>query len=424
VLGRARVDLLRLSFLGSSLALLPACLSCRESVADERPQPSADAHTHVGLEQPVEVGPPPSQLARVVQLERVAGGLERPVDLRDAPGQPTGRLFVVEQDGRIVTLQDGRVLDPPLADLSARVARRHMEEGLLGLAFHPEFERNRRLYVNYTADDDHTHVVEFRVQGDPPRIDPATERLLLRFEQPQRNHNGGNLVFGRDGALWIGTGDGGGAGDPRDAAQNPQSLLGKMLRLDPDAQTPQPQIVQVGLRNPWRYSFDARTGALYIADVGQNEWEWVNAVGSGNLTGHNFGWNITEGFVCYRASQCDRTGLTAPVMAYDHSIGCSITGGFVYRGQAIPELDGMYFYSDYCSGFVRSFRLEDGRAVEHYDWSDVLDPEGQLRSPSSFGEDRNAELYIVDLDGSIWRFARAPGSDAAQSPARSPSRRQ
>ena len=390
----------------SLLLLLPGCLSCRESVADEGAGQPASANTYVGRDRPVEVTPPPATLAGVVRLERVAGGLTRPLDLRDAPGQPDGRLFVVEQDGRILTLQDGAAIDPPLADLSGRVSRRHMEEGLLGLAFHPAFEQNRRLYVNYTGHDDHTHVVEFQAQGEPPQIDLDSERLLLRFEQPQRNHNGGNLVFGPDGRLWIGTGDGGGAGDPRDAAQNPDSLLGKMVRLDPDDESPRPEIVQMGLRNPWRYAFDARTNALYIADVGQNEWEWVNVVESDALTGHNFGWNVTEGFVCYQASQCDRSGFTPPVVAYDHSVGCSITGGFVYRGRDIPELDGHYFYSDYCTGFVRSFRMQDGGAVEHYDWSDVLDPEGQLRSPSSFGQDRRGELYIVDLEGTIWRFAR------------------
>lgn len=344
---------------------------------------------------------PPAALAAAVALEPVGSGFERPVALVAAPGDP--RTFVVEQLGYIRTLDGGRPSAAAFLDLSAEVSTGN-EQGLLGLAFHPRFAENHRLFVDYTDRDGDTHVVEFRTTADGARVDRATARPLLRIAQPYSNHNGGNLIFGPDGALWIGTGDGGAAGDPQGNGQDPDSLLGKMLRLDPDQPTPAPTIVARGLRNPWRYAFDAATGDLYIGDVGQNEWESVYVVPAARLTGHNFGWNVAEGRHCYQAERCDRRGFTAPVTDYSHQVGCSITGGGVYRGAALADLAGLYFYADYCTGLIRSFRWAPDGIRDHWDWKSTLDPAGVLSQISSFGTDAAGELYLLSLSGDIWRF--------------------
>ena len=344
---------------------------------------------------------PPTALAAAIALELVGTGFARPVALVAAPGDP--RTFVVEQPGYVRTLEGGKPSATAFLDLSAEVSSGN-EQGLLGLAFHPRFAENRRLFVDYTDRDGDTHVVEFRATADGTRADLASARPLLRIAQPYSNHNGGNLVFGPDGALWIGTGDGGAAGDPQRNGQNPDALLGKMLRLDPDAATPTPTIVAIGLRNPWRYAFDAATGDLYIGDVGQNEWESVYVVPAAKLTGHNFGWNVAEGRHCYEAERCDRSRFTAPVTDYPHEVGCSITGGSVYRGAALPDLAGLYFYADYCTGLIRSFRWSPDGIRDHWDWKSTLDPQGTLSQISSFGTDAAGELYLLSLSGDIWRF--------------------
>ncbi len=344
---------------------------------------------------------PPTALAAAIALEPVGSGFDRPVALVAAPGDP--RVYVVEQPGYVRTLEGGKPSATAFLDLSAEVSSGN-EQGLLGLAFHPRFAENRRLFVDYTDRDGDTHVVEFRATADGTRADPASARPLLRIAQPYSNHNGGNLVFGPDGALWIGTGDGGAAGDPQRNGQDPDALLGKMLRLDPDAPTPTPTIVAIGLRNPWRYAFDAATGDLYIGDVGQNEWESVYVVPAAKLTGHNFGWNVAEGRHCYQAERCDRGRFTAPVTDYSHQFGCSITGGGVYRGAALPDLAGLYFYADYCTGLIRSFRWSPDGIRDHWDWKSTLDPQGTLSQISSFGTDAAGELYLLSLSGDIWRF--------------------
>lgn len=356
-------------------------------------------------------GPPPApvavpaDIAAKVALRPFAKGLYRPVQLVAAPGDASGRLFVVEQRGAIRIVKGGVVQKAPflaLDDLSDG-----NEQGLLGLAFHPAFATNRRLYVDYTDAEGDTHVVEYTVKaGDPDRVDPASAREVLTIPQPYSNHNGGDLVFGPDGKLWIGTGDGGSANDPRGNGQNPRALLAKMLRLDVDTAGAKPEIVGLGLRNPWRYSFDRKTGDLYIGDVGQNLWENVYAVAHDDLTGHNFGWNLREGRHCFAEDPCDLPGLTAPVVEYAHGpLGCSVTGGFVYRGKAIPALDGVYFYGDFCTGMVWSFRwTPDGGAVDHWDWKAALDPDGALANLSSFGVDGDGELYVLSLDGPIYRL--------------------
>lgn len=351
----------------------------------------------------------PKNIADTIALEEVARGLKRPVALVAAPGDARRRLFIIEQHvGTIRILEAGKVAPKPfftIGDIS-----KGNEQGLLGLAFHPEFATNGKFYVNYTAKDDSTHVVEYKVSSDPDVVDVKTRRELLHVEQPYSNHNGGNLVFGPDGKLYIGLGDGGAANDPKGAGQSDKTLLAKMLRLDVDAQSPTPEVLHKGLRNPWRYSFDAKTGDLFIGDVGQNLWEYVHGVRAGDTRKHNFGWNIIEGSHCFNAEtgggkkSCNKAGLTLPLAEYPHADGCSITGGFVYRGKALPALDGRYFYADYCTGLLRSFVWTEGSVREHWNWKPAIDREGVLSQISSFGVDHDGELYIVELTGSIYKL--------------------
>jgi glucose/arabinose dehydrogenase len=231
------------------------------------------------------------------------------------------------------------------------------------------------------------------------------------------NHNGGNLVFGPDGKLYVGTGDGGFANDPFGHGQDRSALLGKMLRLDVDAPgRPTPEVLMIGLRNPWRYAFDRKSGDLYIADVGQDRYEEVDVVPAGSFAGRNFGWKVTEGLHCRAGRTCDTRGMTPPVVEYNHQAGCSITGGFVYRGKALPQLDGVYFYADYCTALVRSFRMRAGHVVDAWDWRATLDPQPQLANIASFGEDADGELYIVSLDGVVWALRPGVATHAAQHP--------
>ncbi len=367
--------------------------------------------------------PVPPAIAAGVTLTRVAGDLVKPVALVPAPGDATGRLFVVEKTGTVRILRRGAV-DPtatPFLDLSARVSR-GSEQGLLGLAFHPRYAENGRLYVNLTDRKGDTRVLELRVSAaDPDRVDPASERELLFVDQPYSNHNGGHLAFGPDGRLYVGLGDGGAAGDPQGNGQNPQALLGKMLTLDVDATTlAAPRIVATGLRNPWRYGFDRATGDLWIGDVGQNAFEEVDVIPAAALragTILNFGWNVVEGLGhCYGTRGCDQRAFTAPVVEYDHHDGCSITGGHVYRGTLLPELAGLYVYADYCTAMIRSLRPgPNGSVTDVWDWRAALDPDERLANLSSFGEDAAGELYLLSLDGNVYRFeptarARATGS--------------
>ncbi|HEU5058955.1 MAG TPA: PQQ-dependent sugar dehydrogenase [Kofleriaceae bacterium] len=364
-----------------------------------------------GRAAPASWGPPSSKLvaapkaiAAKVKLERVARGLDHPLALEAAPGDTSGRLFVVERGGRIRILRGGRVEPDPFLDVRKRVSRDHDERGLLGLAFHPRFATNGRFYINFTDRVGDTRVVELRVSAaDPDRADLATERVIFTLDQPYANHNGGGLEFGPDGKLWIGTGDGGAAGDPKKAGQDRRQLLAKMLRIDVDAKKPAPEIVQVGLRNPWRYAFDPATGDLYVGDVGQDRWEEITVVAAGALEGANHGWSQMEGNHCYRKG-CAPGRYLAPAVEYDHKTGCSVTGGEVYRGKAIPELDGVYFYADYCTAIVRSFRWARGAVYQHWDWKPVLDPDFKLSTIASFGVDADGELYIVTLDGVIYKL--------------------
>lgn len=354
------------------------------------------------------VGPVP------VALATVASGLTFPLYITAPAGDP--RLFIVEKGGTIRIVQNGALLPAPFLDISARVSTGG-EQGLLGLAFDPQYASNGRFVVHYTDVAGDTQVSWFRVSPDPNLADPASELPILSADQPFANHNGGQVLFGPDGYLYVMLGDGGSAGDPGNRAQSLADLLGSVLRIqpleaggysvpadNPFAGTPGalPEIWSYGLRNPWRVDFDPATGDLYIADVGQRQWEEVSvspaAAGAGR--GANFGWRIMEGPGCFATSPCDQTGLELPVVSYGHDKGCSITGGVVYRGSAIPALQGHYFYSDYCSGLVRSFRLEDGAAVDQYSWPSLEPGAGVL----SFGRDAAGELYLLGTNGAAYRI--------------------
>jgi glucose/arabinose dehydrogenase len=368
-----------------------------------------------------EATPPPPPLAQGpgVALARVVGGLRFPVDLQSAR-DGTGRLFVVEQDGRIRVLQGGQLAPTPFLDISARVASGG-ELGLLGLAFHPRYRENGRLFLNYTRSPrrrkHETAIVELRVSEDPQRAGDE-ERLLLAFEQPWANHNGGQVAFGPDGLLYIGTGDGGAANDPLGSGQDTRSLLGKLLRIDVDgeedgrpyripADNPfakaggRAEIFAFGLRNPWRFSWDReRPERLFVGDVGQNKWEEVHLVAKGD----NCGWNVMEGAHCFQPSKgCDQRGLRLPICEYSHEEGKSVTGGFVYRGQAIPDLRGVYVFCDYYPGPIWGLREREDGTWERL----VLGQHEALIS--AFGEDDQGELYLLDHQGgAVLRLEAAP----------------
>jgi glucose/arabinose dehydrogenase len=349
-----------------------------------------------------------------VRLQLVGSGFSSPLYLTNPPGDPA-RLFIVEQTGAIRIIKDGNVLPTPFLDISDRISAGG-EQGLLGLAFYPDYAGTGRFIVHYTDPAGDTHLSIFQVTADPDVADPASEQVILTADQPYPNHNGGQVVFGPDGYLYLGLGDGGSANDPEGRAQNLSDLLGSILRLDVSsgnsytvpADNPfvgqagtRPEVWSYGLRNPWRFSFDRSTEDLYIADVGQDQYEEVDvapsAAGSGK--GVNFGWNIMEGAHCLGGGQCDQTGLTLPDLEYSHRLGCSITGGYVYRGSAIPDLQGIYFYADYCKGWVRSFRYTGGQATELTDWP-TLRPGAPVLS---FGEDAAGELYVLSASGDVFK---------------------
>ena len=352
-------------------------------------------------------------------LSRVATGLSKPLLVTNA-GDGSGRLFVVEQTGAIRIIKGGTLLAAPFLDLSASVSG-GTEQGLLGLAFHPSYKANGRLYVSYTDRSGTSIIREYRVSAtNPDRVNGTSGRTLIRLRQPYANHNGGNIVFGPDGDLYVGFGDGGGAGDPGNRAQNLGTMLGKLLRIDVNRRTGTlpygipatnpfvgraglDQIWAVGLRNPWRWSFDRATGDLWIGDVGQDTWEEVDrAVASRGRNagrGLNFGWRVMEASHCYAPSSgCSRTGKTLPLTEYRHTNGrCSVTGGFVYRGTRFPDLVGAYLFADYCSGEVW---YVDRGAARGTAPRLALDTNALI---TSFGQDQAGELYLTDGNGSVYR---------------------
>ncbi|HEX6307871.1 MAG TPA: PQQ-dependent sugar dehydrogenase [Longimicrobiales bacterium] len=356
---------------------------------------------------------PPDQVAGIEAVP-VTAGLEAPVHLAAPPGDD--RLFVVEQAGRVRIIENGTLLPTPFLDITANVSFGG-ERGLFSMAFDPDFASTGHFWVNYTDNAGDTRVERYRVSSDPAIADPTSAVLVLAVDQPYTNHNGGQLAFGPDGMLYIGMGDGGSGGDPQGHGQNASTLLGALLRIDVRSTLPyrippdnpyvgstsaRPEIWAIGLRNPWRFSFDAESGRLFIADVGQGDWEEVNAVPD-DAAPLNYGWNIMEGPDCYNASSCGRNGLTLPIHAYPHPDGCSVTGGFVYRGELLAPLDGHYFYSDFCGGWLRSFRLAGGSATDHREWL-----VGDIGQVLSFGVDARGELYVLSANGSVYRLEPAP----------------
>ena len=359
--------------------LVAACGSSEGSpgLPNATSEPTAAAPTASALASPTAESPsetpkqPASSFdpsALTLALEPVAGNIQQPVDIA-VPDDGSGRVFVVEQAGRIRIVRDGTLVEAPFLDIVERITSGG-ERGLLGLAFHPSFPEDPRFFVNYTDRNGDTVVAEYRVlSSEPDAGDPASERILLEIDQPFPNHNGGAVAFGGDGMLAIATGDGGSGGDPQGNGQRLDTHLGKILRIDVDdpgsdgrayglpADNPfldqpgaLPEIWLTGLRNPWRIRFDDATGDLWIGDVGQGEWEEIDVARAG-ASGLNYGWNRTEGFACFKPRDgCDESGLTAPVAVYGHGLGCAVIGGVVVRDPDQPLLDGGYVFSDSCSG--------------------------------------------------------------------------
>jgi glucose/arabinose dehydrogenase len=333
----------------------------------------------------------------------VTSGLTSPLFLTQPLND--GRIFVVEQAGTIRVIKDGVLQTTPFLDITSRVLSGG-ERGLFSVAFHPQYATNHYFYVYFTTQTNGDIRIERFTATTADVADPATSKLIItQAHSLQPNHNGGLVSFGLDGMLYAGFGDGGGGGDPYQTGQDPNALLGSLLRLDVDGGDPyaipasnpfvgqankRGEIWAKGLRNPWRYAFDAPTGLLYIADVGQNTREEVD-VAQASQPGVNYGWSVMEGSICYNATTCAQTGLTLPILDYaTHVSGtCAVTGGYVYRGSAIPGIRGHYFYSDYCAGFLRSFRYESGVAVDQKDWGLTMS------TVTSFGVDIAGELYVM-----------------------------
>jgi glucose/arabinose dehydrogenase len=345
-------------------------------------------------------------------FELLVDGLASPLQLIDV-NDGSARMFIVQKGGQVLVFKDGAVLPDPLLDISQHVST-GSEQGLLSIALHPDFARNGVFFIDYTDTNGNTQIERWRISEDnPDRADPESAETILSVEQPYANHNGGLLLFGRGGYLYIGLGDGGAGGDPHGNGQNLGTLLGKILRIDVDhteedlpyaipddnpflnRDDARSEIWAYGLRNPWRFSFDRETGDLYIGDVGQGTYEEADLAPAGQ-GGLNFGWVIFEGPECYQAEDCDQSGLTPPFFWYSQDVGgCSITGGYVYRGTAIPDLVGTYLVGDYCSGLVWAVNPETGEASA---------PVESGVSISSFAEDAEGELYLVDLNGAIYKI--------------------
>ncbi len=344
----------------------------------------------------------------------VASGLFEPTDVQ-FPDDGSGRMFVVEQPGRIRIVQNGQMISPPFLDISTKVGSAGSEQGLLGLAFHPDFAHNPYFYVNYTDVNGNTEIARYQANGNG--ADPSSEKILLHIDQPFPNHNGGAMVFGPDGYLYMGLGDGGGEGDPLGYGQNTDVLLGKLLRIDVNHGDPysippgnpfasgggKPEIWAYGLRNPWRVSFDRLTGDLYIADVGQDNWEEVDFLPAGSPGGSNFGWSYREGLHQYAlASPPAGVRFVDPVVEYSHAVGgCAITGGYVYRG-AMQEWQGIYFYGDFCSGMVWGLLHSAGSGAG---WQSRLLFQTQAHI-TTFGQDPSGEIYLADRGGTIYKLEK------------------
>ena len=354
-----------------------------------------------------------------IRLEKAASGLRAPTDIK-AAGDGSGRLFVTEKAGTIRIVRNGVVSASPFLDITPLVRSSESERGLLGLAFHPKYSSNGQFFVYYTAPTGDIVVARYTASSDANRADPATALEILHIQHRNApNHNGGSIMFGPDGYLYIGTGDGGGGGDSFGNSQNPGALLAKILRIDVDSGKPygippsnpfvssagfRPEMWAWGLRNPWRFSFDRATGALFIADVGQDKWEEVDFQPASSKGGENYGWNKLEGTHCYPSgTACAAGTFVAPIGEYEHRGGdCSVTGGYIYRGAAQPALNGAYLFADYCTGHFRALqRGADGK----WNLSDLLTTHFPV---STFGQDESGELYVANLDaGELYHIVSA-----------------
>ncbi|MFL5949751.1 MAG: PQQ-dependent sugar dehydrogenase [Gaiellaceae bacterium] len=340
----------------------------------------------------------PAAQARLT-LKPFAGGFDSPV-YAGAPRSERRKLYVVEQPGVIRVLVNGKLRPHPFLDIRSLV-RSGGEQGLLSVAFHPRYARNHRFFVDYTDRKGDTRVVEYRSNGTVAL--PKTARRLLFVDQPYDNHNGGQLQFAPDGRLYVGMGDGGAGGDPGNRAQNLRIRLGKLLRLNVDRHGARWQVAGYGLRNPWRFTYDRVTRDLYIGDVGQNEFEEIDVrTPRQQRSLNNYGWRVWEGRSRYTAGQQvnPRGVLVFPIVAYSHSRGCSVTGGYVYRGKAVPAAKGRYFYGDFCSGTIWSLRASKGKLT-----SRPRREPFRVSNLSSFGEDAAGELYATSLDGTVYKLS-------------------
>ncbi|MBL4634602.1 MAG: PQQ-dependent sugar dehydrogenase [Kofleriaceae bacterium] len=406
-----------------SFGLIAGCSDSGSSAIDARTTPAIDATagTIDARDNNVPDAAPNPACTMVsgtdLELVEVVNGLSSPLLVTAPSGDP--RLFIIEQDGLIRVVENGQLLATPFADLTGVVRASGNEQGLLGLAFHPQYSSNGKFYVYYTARSPANDVViaEYTVSSDA-NVASTTGRILLTIDEPRSNHNGGMLAFGADGYLHAAVGDGGKQGDPDGNAQNLNIHLGKILRFDVDSQTQPygipadnpfasggglPEIWAYGLRNPWRFSFDSKNGDIYIGDVGQGRREEIS-VQPGANAGIDYGWNTVEGLICYNAQSCDMSGKVAPVVDYDHSQGRnSITGGFVYRGTCFPDIDGWYFYADYTSEQIYKFKYAGGVATEQAEL--FIDPQNQIGGLTSFGQDGFGELYVVSRNGRIFHIA-------------------
>jgi cysteine-rich repeat protein len=372
----------------------------------------------------------PTAAGTALDTELVVSGIVQPTDLQSAPLDPN-RLFAVQQNGKIVVIKNGVALPTFFLDIQSKVSC-CSERGLLGMVFHPDYASNGYFFVNYTDTAGDTVIARYQVSANPDVADAGSELVLLNVSQDFANHNGGQLAFGPDGFLYVGLGDGGSGGDPNERAQDPGTLLGKMLRLDVDQvgppwgaasnpfydgglSDPRDEIWALGLRNPWRFSFDGLTGDLYMADVGQNDWEEVNVQPAASTGGENYGWDVFEGDGhCFEGdAECAAPeSFVMPVLEYPHTQGCSISGGPVYRGCAMPDLHGTYFYADFCTAFIRTFQgVVGGVAQNQQDRTADLAPGGGLSigTVAAFGQDARGEIYIVDRSGGEI-FKIVPGS--------------
>jgi glucose/arabinose dehydrogenase len=356
--------------------------------------------------------PPPPPGSDTPALQQIVSGLKFPTGIVSPPGDP--RLFVLLKAGPIRIIKDGALLPTPFLELTAKVSSSAGEQGLLGLAFAPDYATSGRFFVHYNDHFNVNRVSALRVSANPDQGDPSSEAQVLAFPQPGVAHNGGQLSFGPDGMLYVGLGDGDDADQGR--GQSLADPFANIMRIDVSTQPytvpadnpfvstadARPEIWSYGFRNPWRFSFDRATGDLYIGDVGESKWEEVNyaSASSGAGKGVNFGWDEMEGLHCFKLRDCNQTGFTLPVLEYSHDEGCAVVSGYVYRGPAMPSLQGTYFYADYCAGWVRSFRIQGGVATEQKDWPE-LKPGGQI---TSFGEDSAGELYIVTQQGGVYKI--------------------